>query len=90
MTVEAKGWKGKANGELLAAAQHDFDALLTIDRGIPHQQNLSGLDLAIIVLRVRGNSLRAIAPLVDEIKDALREALREARAGAVVEVEGAR
>lgn len=85
-TVRTRGWSGKTNGELLEAAQHEFDALLTMDRGIPHQQNLEGLDLAIVLVRARSNDISDIAPLVDEIKGVLREA----RAGDVVEVGGAR
>src|SRR5215469_6161132 len=40
-TVQEMGWSGKKNGELLSLAETEFDALLTMDQGFEHQQNLS-------------------------------------------------
>ena len=37
-------------GELLAAAEERFDALVTTDRNLRYQQNLAGRKLAILVL----------------------------------------
>ncbi len=34
------------NGELLRAAQHEFDVLVTMDRGMEFQRNLADFDLA--------------------------------------------
>ncbi len=45
------GWNLLADGELLKVAeQADFQVLLTIDKGIPHQQNLSGRSIIVIVM----------------------------------------
>jgi hypothetical protein len=44
------GWSEIENGELLASAELEFDAIITTDQSIPHQQNLAGRRLAIIVL----------------------------------------
>lgn len=41
VTVRERGWDSKKNGELLTLAEKEFDVLLTTDRGIPHQQDLS-------------------------------------------------
>lgn len=71
MTVGRRGWSGKKNGELLELAENEFNAFLTTDRGIPHQQNLSELDLAIILLRARSNDYEDLSPLMDEVNDAL-------------------
>ena len=49
-TVAQRGWRGKANGELLEAAEKEFDALITTDRGIPHQQDLSAVALSVVLL----------------------------------------
>lgn len=39
-TVPRMGWAGTGNGALLRlAADHGFDALITVDRGIAHKQN---------------------------------------------------
>ena len=40
ITVGHRGWKGKENGELLKSAESEFDVLVTMDQGIPQQQNL--------------------------------------------------
>ncbi len=40
-TVQQMGWAGTGNGLLLSlAAGRGVDALVTVDRGIEHQQNL--------------------------------------------------
>jgi hypothetical protein len=43
-------WNNLDNGALLKAAETQFDALVTTDRNLRYQQNLSGLRLAILVL----------------------------------------
>lgn len=73
VTVRERGWASLKNGELLEAAQAEFDALLTTDRGIPAQQDLSRYDLAVVVLRGRTNSLADLGPLMPEAVRALRE-----------------
>lgn len=49
-TAAEMGWSTLSNGELLDAAERDFDALVTTDQALHAQQNLSGRDLAILVL----------------------------------------
>lgn len=44
------GWSALTNGDLLAAAEAQFDLFLTTDQNIRYQQNLTGLRLAILVL----------------------------------------
>jgi len=83
-TVGQRGWSGKRNGELLALAQDEFDAFLTMDRGIEHQQNLGGLGLAVVLLRAKSNSIEDVAPLVGDVK----AALKGVQAGALYEVRG--
>jgi len=43
-TVQEAGWAGVTNGALLRAADGQFDALLTVDQGVQHQQNLAVLE----------------------------------------------
>lgn len=64
--VARRGWKGKKNGELLGAAQEEFDVLLTVDKSIPHQQNLSLFDLGIVLLEAGGITYEDLAPLMEE------------------------
>src|SRR2546423_9260949 len=53
-TVEearARGWDTLRNGELLDAAEAaGFDVFVTTDRNIPYQQNLTGRQIAVVVL----------------------------------------
>ncbi len=49
-TAYEMGWATLENGELLSAAEASFDALITTDQNLRHQQNLTGRRLAILVL----------------------------------------
>jgi hypothetical protein len=50
-TAKARGWDRLSNGDLLKEADADgFDLLITTDRRIRYQQNLSGRKIALIVL----------------------------------------
>ena len=55
-----------------------------MDKGIPHQQNLTGYGLAIILLEAKSNRYEDTAPLMPRVN----EALGEARPGRVVRVAG--
>ena len=70
-TVQAAGWSGTTNGELLRRAQGCFDVLLSMDRGLPHQQNLSALGLRVVVIRATSNRMVHLRPLVSGILDTL-------------------
>ena len=82
VTVRERGWASKENGELIEVTQLEFDALVTMDRGITHQQNLAGVDLVIVLLEARSNRLADLTPLVEEAE----AALSKARPGEVVRV----
>ena len=80
-TVPERGWAGMKNGELLEEAGKDFDVLVTTDRGMPNQQNLSRFDLAVIVLESKSNNYEDLASLMNRTNAALadvvsREAIR--------------
>lgn len=82
VTVRERGWSSKENGELIRDAQREFDVLVTMDQGIPRQQNLKDVDLAILLLEAPSNRLADLAPHVEEAK----AALSKARPGEVVRV----
>ncbi len=49
--AKAEGWDALGNGELLSAAEAaGFELLITTDKNIRYQQNLTGRQIAIIVL----------------------------------------
>ncbi len=82
VTVRERGWSGKKNGPLLRAAQEEFDALITMDWSIEHQQNLWNLALGIVVLRARSNRRQDTAPLIPQVN----EVLEKIRPGEVIHV----
>lgn len=67
-TVPQRGWSGLKNGKLLIAASADFDALVTTDQGIPHQQNVSQYEIGIVLMEAKSNRIEDLAPLVPEVK----------------------
>ena len=50
ITSRQQGWATLENGDLLTQAENLFDLLITTDKNLVHQQNLTGLRLAILVL----------------------------------------
>lgn len=73
VTVRERGWAALQNGDLLEVAQHEFDLLLTADRGIPYQQNLSRFNIAVMVLRAQSNAYEDLAPLAQQVPAVLPE-----------------
>ncbi len=49
-TAPEMGWASRRNSELLRLAEREFDAFLTVDRKLQHQEKLSGFRIAVIVL----------------------------------------
>jgi hypothetical protein len=49
-TAYEMGWSTLSNGDLLDAAEAQFDAFVTTDQNLRYQQNLAGRRLAILVL----------------------------------------
>jgi hypothetical protein len=49
-TAYEMGWSTLSNGDLLDAAEAQFDAFVTTDKNLRYQQNLAGRRLAILVL----------------------------------------
>jgi len=84
VTVRERGWTGMKNGDLLRAAELEFDSLVTMDRNLEHQQDLRRFDLAVVVVQARGNAYAQVAPLVPQ----LCEALQIAQPGQAIHVSG--
>ena len=66
-TVQDMGWTGTANGLLLS-----LGALLTVNRGIEYQQNLSPAPTPVIIMPAPRNRLAELQPLVPFVARALR------------------
>ena len=75
-TVPEMGWAGTGNGALLRlAADHGFEALVTVDRGIAYQQNLDDLPIPVVVMLAFRNRPADLAPLVPKVSRVLSGAL---------------
>lgn len=70
-TVVGRGWAGITNGELLRRMHGEYDALITMDRGIELQQDLATLPFGVLLVRAPSNRMVHLQPLVPPILDAL-------------------
>ena len=73
-TVQKRGWSGIKNGELLALAEKEFDALVTVDRKLASQQDLTKFRIPVLLLRARTNRLEHIRPLASQLVEKLAHA----------------
>ena len=80
--VDAQGWKGLKNGELLARVSGVCDVFLTGDTNLDHQQSLARFDVAVILLRTPHHLVPEFEALVPKVLSALETAPR----GAVTEI----
>jgi hypothetical protein len=70
-TVVGVGWAGVKNGELLRRAAGRYDAFLTMDRNLEHQQNVAALPFAVVVVRAPSNRMVHLRPLADDVLKAI-------------------
>ena len=66
-TVAAMDWTGTRNGELLQLAAGVFDAFLTADQNLAHQQNLNALPIAVVVLVASTNRIESLRPSIPSV-----------------------
>ncbi|WP_420457165.1 DUF5615 family PIN-like protein [Rubrivirga sp.] len=71
VTVQEHGWSGVLNGELLRAADAEFEAFVTLDRGIEYQQDRSRLTLRVVIIRAFSDKLEDLVPLAPSVQVAL-------------------
>lgn len=66
-TIAEMKWTGTKNGDLLKLAEVGFDVLLTVDQGIPFQQNLGATNLALVVIVAPSNDIKDLRPSMPEV-----------------------
>ena len=67
------GWAGTKNGQLLSKAeQAGFEILVTFDASIPKQNEISGRNIAVVVLKPQGQGIQATRVLIGEVLVALQ------------------
>jgi hypothetical protein len=70
------GWATLDNGELLkAAASAGFEAFISIDKKIEHEQNLEAVPLPVVVIDAPSNALPALLPFAHFVLDLLNSPL---------------
>lgn len=71
-TVREKGWNGIKNGELLKLMLEDgFNALLTFDKNLQHQQNFLKFPITVFVLSAFNNTYIELTTLIPQINQIL-------------------
>lgn len=84
-TVSGLGWAGVKNGELLRRIRGRFDALVTMDANIPHQQNLAVQPFGVVLVEAPSNRMvhpRALLPEILAALDGVRLVRRSHMASA--------
>src|ERR687883_267197 len=80
-TVYEKGWSILKNGDLLTQAESaGFEALITTDQNLRHQQNLIGRKISVVVL------LTTSWPRIRNHIDLVRHALDNLQPGSYEEI----
>ena len=79
-TVQEEGWAGQENGSLLSHAAPTFDVLLTADRRMRYQQNVSQFAIGIVVIETFDTRLRNLRRFIPQ----LRAAIHNVATGTVV------
>ena len=64
-TAQQMGWAELENGDLIRAAEGQFEVLITCDKNLGYQQNLKDRTITIVVLPM--NRLRLIANYADKL-----------------------
>ena len=72
-TVTEQGWSGTKNGDLLRLAEERFDVIVTMDRNIQHQQNLSSFNIGVVLIMAASSRRKDIEPMMSQVIDAVRE-----------------
>lgn len=65
--VHYLGWQGLQNGQLLRKAEVDHDIFISMDAGLPYQQNLRGYALAVIILEAPDSRIETLQKLVPKL-----------------------
>ena len=75
-TVKEKGWNGLKNGALLSKlVENNFDALITFDKNLRHQQNFKKYPITVFVINARINKYSVLTKLSPKILHLLRKPL---------------
>lgn len=74
VTVRGLGWDGLKNGALMQRAATACDVFVTMDRNIPHQQNIRALRFGVILLQAHSNRIEDLRLIVMLLQQAILDA----------------
>jgi predicted nuclease of predicted toxin-antitoxin system len=73
-TVRDMGWSGLSNGDLITQMmQENFNVLVTFDKNLQYQQNLSKYDILVLVIHAPDNTYNTIREYARKVNDALAQ-----------------
>lgn len=73
VTAAFAGLAGRSNGEMIdGAISAGFQVIVTLDRGIPHQQNLASHAIGFVL--IAHNDVDLIRPYADRLRAAIEDA----------------
>jgi len=70
-TVQEEGWGAFRNGELLRRAEGRFDVLLTADRRMQYQQNLTAFGIGVVVIVTPRLQLQVLERALEPLRQAI-------------------
>ncbi|HYC89616.1 MAG TPA: DUF5615 family PIN-like protein [Thermoanaerobaculia bacterium] len=70
-TVQEEGWAGLENGNLLRHAAPTFDVLVTADKRMRHQQNLSQFTIGVVVIETFDTRIRNLRRFLPQLRSAI-------------------
>jgi len=66
------GWHELKNGQLLTAAQEEgFDVMITMDKNLRYQQNLSSRTISVVILAPLLVFYESLEPMIGDLESAL-------------------
>jgi predicted nuclease of predicted toxin-antitoxin system len=71
-TVVEAGFTGLSNGDLLRAASGQYDVLITVDRNLLYQQNISSLMIAVVIIQAGGITYAHLKTLTSQVKETIK------------------
>jgi len=73
--VTRAGLAGKKNGELLRLSiEQGFEAFVTMDQNLQYQQNLSKLEIKVVLIKAANNRIETLKALAPQILEGLANA----------------
>ncbi len=71
-TVNELQWNGTRNGKLMAkCVEHGFDLLITIDKNLSFQNNVSKFDLIILIMDSPSSKIEYLKKFIPQIKKSI-------------------